>query len=340
VLLLLGEAELRELAEDVKKQKGLLDPIVLYKAKILDGRNRLAACKLAGIDPVYEWISDDDLGASRSPIDYVLSKNMHRRHLTNEQKRAVVAAVFKEQPGQTNRQAAAKTGTDHKTVGSVRKEPESRGEIPHVTTRADAKGRKQPARKATGEEREARDQRILSLRSRGFAIEDIASQVGVSLGVVKSVCSKAMREGRLTVKKRRSRHKEAYHEIEAMKQAKGQPTPEPAASSPQQQGSLFDRLAEPAPGAYPAAQAITPPVATPETAAPLPAASWRERLAAFRASCGRLDQLLTSQTGTIEGEALLDLFAAIDNGHEALSQLNEELWVTHVGVGAGPAGRK
>ena len=36
---------------------------------------------------------------------------------------------------------------DHKTVQSVREERETRGEIPHVATKTDTLGRKQPARK-------------------------------------------------------------------------------------------------------------------------------------------------------------------------------------------------
>jgi hypothetical protein len=87
--------------------------------------------------------------------------NLHRRHLTAEQKRAVIAAVLKEKPAQTDRQAAARTGSDHKTVGKVRKELEGRGEIPHVETRTDTKGRKQKAEKPdTPRRRAAREARV------------------------------------------------------------------------------------------------------------------------------------------------------------------------------------
>jgi hypothetical protein len=50
-------------------------------------------------------------------------------------------------PGKPDRQIAEGLGVDHKTVGAVREGLEERGEIPHVETRRDTKGRKQPARK-------------------------------------------------------------------------------------------------------------------------------------------------------------------------------------------------
>src|SRR5262249_40068638 len=42
---------------------------------------------------------------------------------------------------------AKQAKVDHKTVAAVRREGEARGEIPHVETRTDSKGRKQPTRK-------------------------------------------------------------------------------------------------------------------------------------------------------------------------------------------------
>jgi len=43
---MMTDIELRELAADIQKN-GLLEPVVLYHGVVLDGRNRLAACKFS-----------------------------------------------------------------------------------------------------------------------------------------------------------------------------------------------------------------------------------------------------------------------------------------------------
>ncbi|MGA2065698.1 MAG: ParB/RepB/Spo0J family partition protein [Thermoguttaceae bacterium] len=80
----LGHQELQELADDIKAN-GLRNPIVLYKGQILDGRNRLLACEIVGVEPRFvEWRGEG------SPIERVISENLVRRHLTSSQ-RAVIA---------------------------------------------------------------------------------------------------------------------------------------------------------------------------------------------------------------------------------------------------------
>lgn len=75
---LLSAAELAELADDIRAN-GLIHPIVLWSGEILDGRNRLAACRLAGVEPRFEEYSGHD------PLAYVIGANLRRRHLDASQ---------------------------------------------------------------------------------------------------------------------------------------------------------------------------------------------------------------------------------------------------------------
>lgn len=76
--------EYKELKTDIHEH-GLLESIMLYEGKILDGRHRWRACNETGIEPRFEQYDGDD------PLNYVMSKNLHRRHL-NETQRAVIAS--------------------------------------------------------------------------------------------------------------------------------------------------------------------------------------------------------------------------------------------------------
>jgi hypothetical protein len=75
---LINGEEFDGLVEDVRKN-GQRESIKLLDGKILDGRNRYRACLLANCNPKLETVSVDD------PVAYVLSLNLHRRHLTPSQ---------------------------------------------------------------------------------------------------------------------------------------------------------------------------------------------------------------------------------------------------------------
>jgi hypothetical protein len=80
--------ELEAMADDIREQ-GLLDAVVFEDGLILDGRNRWVACQLAGVEAdAVEW---DGQG---SRMAYVLSKNLHRRHLDAGQKAAAAAEAM------------------------------------------------------------------------------------------------------------------------------------------------------------------------------------------------------------------------------------------------------
>jgi hypothetical protein len=108
----LTEAELRTLGQDVVAN-GLTSPIVLWRpderspARLLDGISRLDAIELetgcpAEIGPpslaAGEFLALDKvivLDKSVDPYAYVISANIHRRHLTIEQKRELIAKLLK-----------------------------------------------------------------------------------------------------------------------------------------------------------------------------------------------------------------------------------------------------
>jgi hypothetical protein len=73
------------LVEDIR-QNGLREPIVMSGGLIVDGRNRFRACRAGGVKP--EMV---ELPGGTDPLAFVLSKNLHRRHLTVSQ-RAMIAA--------------------------------------------------------------------------------------------------------------------------------------------------------------------------------------------------------------------------------------------------------
>src|SRR6516162_2438219 len=74
----------KALIEDIKAHRQH-EPVWLLDGKILDGRNRYNACQHLGRDVV----TRDYIGTD--PIGFVLSINLHRRHLNTSQ-RAMVAA--------------------------------------------------------------------------------------------------------------------------------------------------------------------------------------------------------------------------------------------------------
>jgi hypothetical protein len=163
---LMSPEELRELGEDIKKNGPAIPPVLWAMGNgyaLIDGRNRLDAMEAAGIlhiDPETHDLVFTSPGGQQTllpletlghcpldPYDYVLSANVHRRHLTAEQKRDLIAKVLKAKPEASNRQIAKQVKADDKTVGKVRRELEARSEIPNVETRTDTKGRKQPSKR-------------------------------------------------------------------------------------------------------------------------------------------------------------------------------------------------
>ncbi|MEW2585585.1 ParB/RepB/Spo0J family partition protein [Streptomyces virginiae] len=81
---MLDQDELLDLAASIKAE-GLHHPIVLDPdGMLIDGRNRLAACKIAGVEP--HFTTDDS-----DPLRLIVSYNVIRRHVSKGQQAMITA---------------------------------------------------------------------------------------------------------------------------------------------------------------------------------------------------------------------------------------------------------
>jgi ParB-like chromosome segregation protein Spo0J len=141
----LTDEEFAALKADIK-ERGVMVPVEYDEfGNVLDGHHRVRACEELGITGwprlVRNGLSDEEKRAHARAL------NLVRRHLTQAQRRELIASQLIETPEQSDRKIGEALGVDNKTVGTVRSGLVAREEIPHVETRIDTKGRKQPAKK-------------------------------------------------------------------------------------------------------------------------------------------------------------------------------------------------
>jgi hypothetical protein len=107
--------------------------------------------------------SDIDLADPTKVEAFIVSKNIHRRHLTQDQKRELIEKLLKAKPERSNLATAKLAHADDKTVAAVRRDLEANSEIPNKTDRVEATGRKargrKPAKKSAANGAEAAEPR-------------------------------------------------------------------------------------------------------------------------------------------------------------------------------------
>lgn len=87
---MMSDDELLELADDIRAN-GLLFPIIRSTDGILvDGRNRLRACVIAGVEPTF----DDCVTSDEQARAIILSANIARRHLSKGQQAMATAMLY------------------------------------------------------------------------------------------------------------------------------------------------------------------------------------------------------------------------------------------------------
>ena len=185
---MLSEQELAELADDIKAN-GLREAIKLdHTTEILvDGRNRERACQLAGIKPRYEVLpSDIDIFA------YIISTNLRRRHLTDEQRRAIILKIKERNPDLSNRQIAKLADVSHSTVNEVC----STGRVLPVEHKTKGKdGKRRPSSNRISDATKAAI--TADLKNNPVAQRDIALKHGVSVGTVAGIKNRLKEAGEL-----------------------------------------------------------------------------------------------------------------------------------------------
>src|SRR5690349_10273152 len=96
LLPMMEKSEFEGLKADIAK-RGILDPIVLFQGKILDGRNRYKAGKEVG----HKFVPDNFkafTGIYAEAEAFVFSSNLHRRHMTNAQKQEFIKKMIDKYP--------------------------------------------------------------------------------------------------------------------------------------------------------------------------------------------------------------------------------------------------
>ena len=93
----MSQDDLASVVESIKTS-GLIHPIVLGKWEedgdtvegIVDGRNRLAACKIAGVEPRLTKLNGENVKS------FIAAENLERRNMTASQKAMALAMTFPE----------------------------------------------------------------------------------------------------------------------------------------------------------------------------------------------------------------------------------------------------
>lgn len=100
---LMSADEYAALVADMR-DNGQREPIWTHEGKIIDGRNRYRACKELGLTPILrEWDGNGSL------VAFVVSLNLHRRHLNSSQRAVIGLEVEKALAVEARRQQGQRT---------------------------------------------------------------------------------------------------------------------------------------------------------------------------------------------------------------------------------------
>jgi hypothetical protein len=89
------DKELDRMAEDIRDH-GLIEPIVTIEEEgerlVLDGWGRYRCCLKAEVEP--RFVDFNEMKTGLTPTDFVMSRNMFRKHLTTVQRACIASEVY------------------------------------------------------------------------------------------------------------------------------------------------------------------------------------------------------------------------------------------------------
>jgi len=109
---LMSAEEFTALKKDIEEH-GLFDDIITYEGLILDGRNRENACLELDIEPRYTEFQ------GKNPLTFVISHNLHRRHLNAFQRAGIVLKIKPEIAVKAKKQSGVRSDLLHKNVKGI-----------------------------------------------------------------------------------------------------------------------------------------------------------------------------------------------------------------------------
>lgn len=194
-----------ELLADIQA-RGVLVPVHIDPDNnILDGHRRYQAARRAHLDNIPTYLVDTRQMSEDEVRGLVLSLNVNRRHLTQAQKRELIAQHLKQNPELSNRQIAGQVGVNHETVATVRGGLESTGGIRQMDKTLGKDGKERPSRRPT----------LISATS--------TKQISEAQEALKYI--EQPREGTMSSHQLRSRVSAAKHNKRREEAAKLNPTP-------------------------------------------------------------------------------------------------------------------
>jgi ParB-like chromosome segregation protein Spo0J len=110
----MAEEEFTRLKADIAA-RGQLEPIWTHRGRVVDGRHRLRACRELGLEPVVREYDGDG-----TVLDFVIAKNLHRRHLSANQRALVAAKLAKLSGGRPSKTARKQAVTQSDAAALLR----------------------------------------------------------------------------------------------------------------------------------------------------------------------------------------------------------------------------